>query len=106
VDKALKSRDATAVLTCSTLPEWRYSLYQYVVFHFFSDQKHTFLRFFGRAEDFSRKYIWPNTYLPTPAIIINAINTASQGRFILDGVENHGFRKYLIGGTYIQNLKY
>lgn len=71
VDKALKSRDATAVLTCSTLPEWRYSVYQ--------------------AEDFSRKYIWPNTYLPTPALIINAINTASQGRFILDGVENHGF---------------
>lgn len=70
VDKALKSRDATAVVACSTLPEWRYSVYQ--------------------AEDFSRKYIWPNTYLPTPAIIIKAINAASQGRFILDGVENHG----------------
>ncbi|KAH9012925.1 Mycolic acid cyclopropane synthetase-domain-containing protein [Lactarius pseudohatsudake] len=61
VDKALKSKDATAVVTCSSLPEWRYSVYQ--------------------AEDFSRKYIWPNTYLPTPTIIVNAAN----------GVENHGF---------------
>ncbi|KAI9448522.1 cyclopropane-fatty-acyl-phospholipid synthase [Lactarius indigo] len=71
VDKVLKSRDATAVVTCSTFPEWRYPMYQ--------------------AEDFSRKYIWPNTYLPTPAIIINAVNVESQGRFILEGVESHGF---------------
>ncbi|KAH8976460.1 S-adenosyl-L-methionine-dependent methyltransferase [Lactarius hatsudake] len=70
VDKALKSKDATAVVTCSSLPEWRYSVYQ--------------------AEDFSRKYIWPNTHLPTPTIIINAANAGSQGRFILEGVENHG----------------
>ena len=59
----------------------------------------------GRAEDFSRKYIWPNTYLPTPAIIINAINTATHGRFILDGVENHAFRKYSILSTQIPNPK-
>ncbi|KAH9049209.1 Mycolic acid cyclopropane synthetase-domain-containing protein, partial [Lactarius deliciosus] len=71
VDKALKSKDATAVVTCSSLPEWRHSVYQ--------------------AEDFSRKYIWPNSYLPTPTIIINAANAGSQGRFILEGVENHGF---------------
>ncbi|KAH8989402.1 hypothetical protein EDB86DRAFT_2943901 [Lactarius hatsudake] len=38
-----------------------------------------------RAEDFSRKYIRPNTYLPTPTIIINAVNhAASQGRFVAD----------------------
>ncbi|KAH9041951.1 hypothetical protein EDB84DRAFT_1436506 [Lactarius hengduanensis] len=38
---------------------------------------------FDRAEDFSRKYICSNAYLPTPTIIINAVNAASQGRFIL-----------------------
>ena len=81
-------------------------MYQYVVFHvFLSGQNHASLRFsFCRAEDFSRKYIWPNTYLPTPAIIINAINAASQGRFVLDGVENHGFRKYLIRGTFYPKI--
>ncbi|KAI9449491.1 Mycolic acid cyclopropane synthetase-domain-containing protein [Lactarius psammicola] len=91
VDKVLKSRDAIAVVTCSTLPEWRYSVYQYVMFHVFSDRKSYFRSIFCRPEDFSRKYIWPNTYLPTPAIIINAVNTGSQGRFILEGVESHGF---------------
>ncbi|KAI9448520.1 cyclopropane fatty acid synthase [Lactarius indigo] len=59
VDKALKPRDATAVVTM--------------------------------AEDFSRKYIWPNSHLPTPAVIINAANAGSQGRFVLESVENHGF---------------
>ena len=73
---------------------------------FFLIRKHTSLRFSARAEDFSRKYIWPNTYLPTPAIILNAINTASQGRFVLDSVENHGFRKYLTLGTQAQPPKF
>ncbi|KAI0253051.1 cyclopropane fatty acid synthase [Lactifluus subvellereus] len=69
VDKALKSRNATAVVTCSTSLESRYSRYQ--------------------SEDFSRKYIWPNYCIPSATVLINAVNIASQGRFTLEGVENH-----------------
>ncbi|KAH8986324.1 hypothetical protein EDB92DRAFT_1266149 [Lactarius akahatsu] len=79
VDKALKSRDAATVVTRSTLPELRYSLNQ--------------------AEDFSRKYICSNAYLQIPTIIINTVNAASQGRFIIDGVENHGFQGCSANGT-------
>ncbi|KAH8989405.1 hypothetical protein EDB86DRAFT_2943920 [Lactarius hatsudake] len=63
VDKTLKSGDAATVVTSSTLPELRYSLNQ--------------------AEDFSRKYIGSNAYLPAPTNIINA---------------NHGSR-YSANGT-------
>ncbi|KAI0299755.1 Mycolic acid cyclopropane synthetase-domain-containing protein [Multifurca ochricompacta] len=69
MDKALKSTNATAVVTCSTFPELRYSGCQ--------------------AEDFMRKYIWPNSCLPSATVLISAVNTASQGRFTLEGVENH-----------------
>ncbi|KAI0260501.1 putative cyclopropane fatty acid synthase [Gloeopeniophorella convolvens] len=69
MDNVLKLRNATAVVTCSTFPESRYSDYQ--------------------AEDFMRKYIWPNSCLPSATILINAANAASQGRFTLEGVENH-----------------
>ncbi|KAH9483010.1 Tuberculostearic acid methyltransferase UfaA1 [Psilocybe cubensis] len=69
VDFALKSKNATAVVTASTFPESRYSSYQ--------------------AEDFMRKYMWPNSCLPSATALITAAQTASQGRFTLEGVENH-----------------
>ncbi|KAF4615992.1 hypothetical protein D9613_011479 [Agrocybe pediades] len=69
VDFALKSKEATAVVTSSTFPESRYTDYQ--------------------AEDFMRKYMWPNSCLPSATTLITAANTASQGRFTLEGVENH-----------------
>ncbi|KAF8966417.1 putative cyclopropane fatty acid synthase [Flammula alnicola] len=69
VDFALKSKNATAVVTASTFPESRYSTYQ--------------------AEDFMRKYMWPNSCLPSASVLITAAQTGSQGRFTLEGVENH-----------------
>ncbi|KXN84212.1 Cyclopropane-fatty-acyl-phospholipid synthase [Leucoagaricus sp. SymC.cos] len=69
VDFALKSRDAAAVISSSTFPESRYTGYQ--------------------AEDFMRRYMWPNSCLPSATTLITAMNTGSQGRFTLEGVENH-----------------
>lgn len=69
VDFALKSRNAAAVVSASTFPEGRYSGYQ--------------------AEDFMRRYMWPNSCLPSATTLITAAQTASQGRFTLEGVENH-----------------
>lgn len=69
VDFALKSKNATVVVTSSTFPESRFSGYQ--------------------AEDFMRKYMWPNSCLPSATALITAAQAASQGRFTLEGVENH-----------------
>ncbi|KAJ7896032.1 cyclopropane-fatty-acyl-phospholipid synthase [Mycena olivaceomarginata] len=69
VDFALKSSEATIVISASTFPESRYSGYQ--------------------AEDFMRRYMWPNSCLPSATALITAANVGSQGRFTLEGVENH-----------------
>ncbi|KAK2462275.1 hypothetical protein APHAL10511_005581 [Amanita phalloides] len=69
VDFALKSRDAVAVVSSSTFPEARFSSYQ--------------------AEDFMRRYMWPNSCLPSATALITAAQVGSQGRFTLEGVENH-----------------
>lgn len=69
VDFALKSKDAAVVITSSTLPESRYTDHQ--------------------PEDFARRYIWPNTSMPSATILITSMKASSQGRFTLEGVENH-----------------
>ncbi|KAF8659523.1 hypothetical protein AX16_001822 [Volvariella volvacea WC 439] len=69
VDFALKSNGATAVVSSSTFPESRFTGYQ--------------------AEDFMRRYMWPNSCLPSATALITAAQSASQGRFTLEGVENH-----------------
>ncbi|TFK64902.1 putative cyclopropane fatty acid synthase [Pluteus cervinus] len=69
VDFALKSDGATAVVSASTFPESRYTGFQ--------------------AEDFMRRYMWPNSCLPSATALIAAAQSASQGRFTLEGVENH-----------------
>lgn len=43
-----------------------------------------------------RKYMWPNSCLPSATALITAAQTASQGRFTLEGVENHAARKPFI----------
>lgn len=40
-----------------------------------------------------RKYMWPNSCLPSATALITAANTGSEGRFTLEGVENHAARK-------------
>ncbi|KAJ7929079.1 cyclopropane-fatty-acyl-phospholipid synthase [Mycena leptocephala] len=69
VDFALKSSEATVVVSASTFPESRFSGYQ--------------------AEDFMRRYMWPNSCLPSATALITAAQASSQGRFTLEGVENH-----------------
>ncbi|KDQ65099.1 hypothetical protein JAAARDRAFT_202329 [Jaapia argillacea MUCL 33604] len=69
IDYALKSSNAAAVVTASTFPESRYTGYQ--------------------ADDFMRRYMWPNSCLPSVKALTNAAQSASQGRFTLETVEDH-----------------
>lgn len=39
-----------------------------------------------------RKYMWPNSCLPSATALISAANAGSHGRFTLEGVENHAAR--------------
>ncbi|KAL1738418.1 cyclopropane fatty acid synthase, partial [Schizophyllum fasciatum] len=69
IDFALKPRNATAVISSSTFPESRFSTYQ--------------------AEDFMRRYMWPNSCLPSATAIIAAAHSACHGSFTLESVNNH-----------------
>lgn len=42
-----------------------------------------------------RKYMWPNSCLPSATALVTAAQAASHGRFTLDGVENHAARASL-----------
>ncbi|KAJ7179621.1 cyclopropane-fatty-acyl-phospholipid synthase [Mycena filopes] len=85
VDFALKSSEATVVISASTFPESRYSGYQSVPSSLRSHVTHPVFR----AEDFMRRYMWPNSCLPSATALITAAQVSSQGRFTLEGVENH-----------------
>ncbi|KAI0761759.1 cyclopropane-fatty-acyl-phospholipid synthase [Irpex lacteus] len=69
VDYALKPSNATVVVTSSTFPESRYTGFQ--------------------AQDFMRKYMWPNSCLPSATALVTAAYAGAGGRFTLEGVENH-----------------
>jgi hypothetical protein len=43
-----------------------------------------------------RRYMWPNSCLPSATALITAAQTASQGHFTLEGVENHAAREFAI----------
>ena len=58
------------MVTSTTFPEVRYKTYQ--------------------QEDFSRRYMWPNTALPSVTTLINVATKASKYRFSVQSVENHG----------------
>lgn len=47
-----------------------------------------------RPEDFMRRYMWPNSCLPSATALITAANTGSEGRFTVEGIENHAAREY------------
>lgn len=60
-----------------------------------------------------RRYMWPNGVLPSATALINAAHSASQGRFTLEGVENHAARepsfgyeehRTLLNGLYSQTI--
>ena len=71
IDKLLKPDGGIAVFQCITMPETRYESYT-------------------RGEDFIRKYIFPGGHLPTVTQLVESINKGSQGRLIVDAIENIG----------------
>ncbi|KAL6306063.1 CFS1-like protein [Sparassis latifolia] len=70
LDWALKSDRATAVMTATSQPESRWTMYQ--------------------ATDYARKYQWPNTILPSATYLANACQEAVPRRFVLEGIEDNG----------------
>ncbi|KAI0373250.1 cyclopropane-fatty-acyl-phospholipid synthase [Pilatotrama ljubarskyi] len=70
LDWALKPDRAAVVITSTSRPEHRYSEYQ--------------------ADDFARHYHWPNSHLPSPLSLANAVQAAVPGRFVLHNLEDHG----------------
>ncbi|KAF9456683.1 putative cyclopropane fatty acid synthase [Collybia nuda] len=67
---ALKSDRASAVITATTQPEWRYSTLQ--------------------ATDYARRYQWPNAFSPSPTKLCHSAMTAAPGCFGLESVEDFG----------------
>jgi len=53
-----------------------------------------------------RKYMWPNSCLPSATALITAAQTASHGRFTLEGVENHAARKRKNENNHFTQPKY
>ena len=53
-----------------------------------------------------RKYMWLNSCLPSATGLITAAQTGSQGRFTLEGVENHAARKYFFQTRIISSSSY
>jgi hypothetical protein len=80
-----QNRDTLAIST----------LFVFLIFHMLTQT--------SRPEDFMRKYMWPNSCLPSATALITAANTGSEGRFTLEGVENHAARKYLFSSHVILN---
>ncbi|KAJ7141646.1 cyclopropane fatty acid synthase [Mycena filopes] len=67
---ALKADRATMVISSATQPEHRYSEHQ--------------------AEDFIRRYHWPNGFTPSPTSLVAAAQVAVPGKLVLCSVEDHG----------------
>lgn len=71
IDKLLRPEGGIAVFQCITMPETRYENY-------------------AKGEDFIRKYIFPGGHLPTVTQLVESINKGSQGKLIVDEIENIG----------------
>ena len=71
IDKLLKPEDGIAVFQCITMPETRYDGYV-------------------KGEDFIRKYIFPGGHLPTVTQLVESIHQGSQGKLMVDDIENIG----------------
>ncbi|KAJ4463911.1 CFS1-like protein [Lentinula edodes] len=69
IDYALKNEKATAVITATTQPEFRYSGYQ--------------------TNCFARHYHWPNTFLPNASALPSQVQAAIPGRLVLYNLEDH-----------------
>jgi len=51
-----------------------------------------------------RKYMWPNSCLPSATALISAANSGSEGRFTLEGVENHAARTSILNYDFSPSL--
>ena len=71
IDKLLRPDGGIAIFQCITMPESRYEGYT-------------------KGEDFIRKYIFPGGHLPTVTQLVQSINQGSQGKLIVDDVQNIG----------------
>jgi len=71
IDKLLRPDGGIAVFQCITMPESRYENY-------------------SKSQDFIRKYIFPGGHLPTVTQLVESINKGSQGKIIVDEIENIG----------------
>jgi len=79
VHKLLKKDGGIAIFQCITMPEERYESY-------------------AKGEDFIRKYIFPGGHLPSISQLIESIRLGSEGKLVLDRLEN-------IGGHYAKTLR-
>ena len=79
IDKMLKPDGGIAVFQCITMPETRYEAY-------------------SKGEDFIQKYIFPGGHLPTVSLLTEAIQAGTQGKLIIESIEN-------IGGHYAKTLR-
>ncbi|TCD61764.1 cfs1-like protein [Steccherinum ochraceum] len=70
IDWAMKRDRATAVITATCQPDFRYSDFQ--------------------QDDFSRHYHWPNCHLPSALSLANAVQNTLPGKFVLASLEDHG----------------
>lgn len=70
LDWALKPQNSAICMSATTQPENRYSVYQ--------------------AEDFIRRYQWPNVLGPSATSLAQAIQAAVPHKFVLQGVVDHG----------------
>ncbi|TCD67191.1 cfs1-like protein [Steccherinum ochraceum] len=70
VDWALKADRATAVITSTSCPEFRYSTFQ--------------------QDDFARHYHWPNCHIHSATSLAMAFQAAAPGKFVLASLEDHG----------------
>ncbi|KAL0062203.1 hypothetical protein AAF712_010964 [Marasmius tenuissimus] len=69
VNFALKTQNSVAIVTGSMFPEDRYTRRQ--------------------PEDFMRRYMWPNSSLPSVSVLIDAAQKGGKGSFVLESMENH-----------------
>lgn len=70
LDWALTPQNSAICMSATTQPEHRYSVYQ--------------------AEDFIRRYQWPNVLGPSPTSLAQAVQAAVPKKFVLQGIVDHG----------------
>ncbi|CAE7199775.1 hypothetical protein CFE70_007952 [Pyrenophora teres f. teres 0-1] len=71
IDRLLKKDGGIACFQCITMPDARYEAY-------------------AKSDDFIRRYIFPGGHLPAVSELVAAIQTATGGTLVVDGIENIG----------------